>query len=630
MTNIRKIDTGVARLPAMQRGAVADPVLAKWMDVVQERLEVREGERGNENERAITLRELNTRLRDLEKISEVITVTTGKDGKTSVTLSPAFTASVAVDGFAKSILESRLFKDINKTLDDATRFDDMPHQVRDVLLRSLTDEAAKRGAAIQASEQTTQTGLQSLALSVKELTAGVRQANAGVRFTSAAFSDGYRAAAYVIRQLQSSLGNYYQDGTPGRALLEEQLSTVADYSTGLRAQYTLKVQAGGALAGFGLAAEESVGGKASSAFIIQVDKFAIVSPSYTGGMMKTPRQEDLVFGVDSQGIYLQNNVYIKGNMRVDGAGKKLSDGLRGSLQVGASGYAWSDTTARQAIWMALGNSGSATNSNHLVIGDMVTVSTSDSAVTRHWNGSGWSDPGAVFNGDMLVDGTVAARKINTNGLAVRDNSGNIILSANGMDASWLKNLKHTQVSGLGIMATRNAAIIGSTVSLPDGSVLGTSDFVNRLSRIGSGNISNFMDVAAIGSAYIGNAAVGSLQIAGNAVTVPVALSVPYEITGNGSWQNLVTVYMYLDQPGLLYMNTGGYVGYGSGWTPVQMELKINGQAIARLGGDEGVVTAAMSGCVAVGAGSHTIQMNFMSGSKARVAYASIFAMGVKR
>jgi len=32
------------------------------------------------------------------------------------------------------------------------------------------------------------------------------------------------------------------------------------------------------------------------------DKFAIVSPSYSSGQMSTPRPEDVVFGVDGDGI----------------------------------------------------------------------------------------------------------------------------------------------------------------------------------------------------------------------------------------------------------------------------------------------------------------------------------------
>lgn len=49
-----------------------------------------------------------------------------------------------------------------------------------------------------------------------------------------------------------------------------------------------------------------------------------------------------------------------------------------------------------------------------------------------------------------------------------------------------------------------AVFIGSSVRFPDGTSLATGDFVNRLAKISTGNISTFIDTAAIGDAYIGN------------------------------------------------------------------------------------------------------------------------------
>ena len=68
-------------------------------------------------------------------------------------------------------------------------------------------------------------------------------------------------------------------------------------------------------------------------------------------------------------------------------------------------------------------------------------------------------------------------------------------------------------------ATKGAKI-GHNVTLSDGSVLNSTDFVHRLSKINDTNISTFMSAAAIGNAYIGNAAVNTLKIAGESVTVP--------------------------------------------------------------------------------------------------------------
>jgi hypothetical protein len=511
MTNTVQLDTGAAKLPALPSLKSSDPALSNWAKSVSEWLQVREGQRGNPLERAATLRDLQSAMGNLQNLVDVVNRTPG-DGEVAVEIAPGVTASVAVERFAKSIIESKLFKDLALSLNDPARFDGLPEEIRDELRKDLSTEASKLGAAIQDIERTVESNERSYAMAVRQLTASLRDAHAGLRQTTAAWTDGSRAFAVNVLQLASSLGNYYQDGSPGRASLEQSMTTLAGYAEGLRAQYSMKLQAGGAVAGFGLAAED-VNGKITSAFIINAAQFAIVAPNYSGGVLKVPRPQDVVFGTDADGIYMQNNVYLKGNMRIDGSARVLRDGLRGSLQLAASGEAWSDTTARQAVWLALGNTGSALSNNHLVIGDMVTiVAASGSAVTRYWVGNAWAVPGMVINGSLLVDGSVAARAVNTNGLTVRDEKGNIILSSSGMDATWLRNLMASQVSGLGSLATQNYASIGSTVRLPDGSVMNTGDFVSRLSKIESWNISTFMEAGAIGRAYIGQAAIGAAQI----------------------------------------------------------------------------------------------------------------------
>lgn len=522
MTNTVKQDTGAAKLPALPSLKNADPALASWAKSVGEWLQVREGQRGNPLERSVTVRELQKSMGSLQALANVVNRAPA-EGEVAIQIAPGVTASVAVERFAQSIMESKLFKDLTQSLTDPARFDDLPEEIREELRKDLSTEARKLKASIQDIQRAVDTNERSYAMAIRQLTASLRDAQAGLRKTTAAWTDGSKAFAVNVLQLAASLGNYYQDGTEGRASLEQSMSVLAGYAEGLRAQYSVKLQAGGAWAGFGLAAED-VNGKVTSAFIINAAQFAIVPPNYNGGVLSVPRPQDLVFGTDADGIYMQQNVYLKGNMRIDGSTRVLRDGLRGSLQLVASGEAWSDATARQAVWLALGNTGSAQSNNHLVIGDMVTiVAVSGAAVTRHWVGQGWEAPGLVLNGSLLVDGSVAARAVNTNGLTVRDNAGNIILSSGGMDATWLRNLMASQVGGLGSLATQNYASIGSTVRLPDGSVMNTGDFISRLNKIESWNISTFMASAAIGRAYIGNAAIGAAQIEDAAVgTLKVA------------------------------------------------------------------------------------------------------------
>lgn len=624
MNNRVKRDTGPAKLPALPRVSLADKGLANWVNAVTEHLQVRSGERGNEMERAVTLRELKE-FTGGDAITILKEEKVAGPGETVINLGGGLSATVAIERFAQSIIDSRLFQSLMKTLDDPTRFDHLAEEMREVLLRNIADEAAKRGAAIQEMETIVQNNQRSLAMFVRETTASLDQAAAGVRQMQAAWTDGQRAVATNIFQLQASLGNFYQDGRPGRASLEQEMTVLADYSEGLRAQYTLKVQAGGALAGYGIAAEE-VNGKTSSAFIIMADKFAIVSSNYAAGQMSTPRPEDVVFGVDSLGIYLQNNVYIKGNMRVDGSGRKLNDGMRGSVMLAASGSSWSDATARQAVWASLGNGGSAPNNNHLNIGDAVTISNgSGFTQTRHWMGSSWQIPAAVYNGDLLVDGTVAARKINTNGLTVRDNNGNVILDSNGVDAAWVRNIKAAQVGGLGSLATSNSVRIGTNVTLPDGTVMQTGDFLNRLNKVGSGNIANFFDTSAITRAYIGAAAIGTLEIGGNAVTVPVG------VQGNGY---VPTTYLALDLPGKIavfvlcnWLAPSG--GEASGYLAATCN-GVHGPMVGVSMGGGASGSAVAFGIYDVGAGNHAISFYETHDGTRNIGATGIFAIGVKR
>jgi len=506
-------DTGVARLPAIPTPNTGNAHMDAILSAIKERLEVREGSRGNDAERVVTQRELKELTDATEKLSSQVTALATAVTGTAQPMTPA----EAVARFQDSIRRLKLYQDLMKSLNDPTRFDDMRAEVRAELLRSLTLEAQKLGASILQTQQQIQNTNLSLAMQISQLTSSVQDAASGVRQTQFATSELNRAQAGIVNQLAASLGNFYQDGSEGRASLEEVMLATADRLAGLSAQYTLKVQAGGALAGFGLSATE-VDGVPSSAFIIVADKFAIVSPDYAGGMTNLPDDSNIPFGIDANGIYMRSNVYLNGTMRIQGGDKTLIQGLRGSLQLNAGSGTWSDIAASQKVWTTLGNAGAPVGTAHLVIGDMVTIGN----VTRYWNGSAWSNPGMVITGDLLVDGTIAAPKINTNGLTIRDTNGNIIFNAGaGL------NLQQ-RLPGLGAMATATGAKIGETVLFPDGTVMKTTDFVNVLSRIGSGNIGTFIDGLAVTNAYIGNAAistakiqdaaVGTLKIAGGSVT----------------------------------------------------------------------------------------------------------------
>lgn len=115
------------------------------------------------------------------------------------------------------------------------------------------------------------------------------------------------------------------------ASVEVAYLALASDVTGLEAQYTVKVTAGGAVAGFGIAATSPVGGTPSSAFLISADKFAIVSPSYTGGFNVTPSAANMPFSVDADGVYVKGRLNQSSTISVAGASTF-------SISYGASTY----------------------------------------------------------------------------------------------------------------------------------------------------------------------------------------------------------------------------------------------------------------------------------------------------
>lgn len=303
-------DTGAAKLPGLPTLNTSDQSLARWAQAVAEHLEVRAGARGNPLERSVTQRELDKLARQLAPLTG--TSRTVAAGDIPINFGGGLSASISVSQFAQAIRNTQLFKDLSLRLDDPTRFDRINYEVRKLLLADLGEEARVRGAAINRLENKLQTATDSLAYRVEEVTAAVGDAAAGVREVAfAAASDGV-AQAGKTTQLVAAL-----DGT-GSATIEDSLIVIADRTTGLSAQSMLKLSAGGAISGIGLMATEDPTGATESAVIIQADKFAIVSPGYSGGPVPSPDSSLIPFGVDASGVY------INGTVRINASGATLN------------------------------------------------------------------------------------------------------------------------------------------------------------------------------------------------------------------------------------------------------------------------------------------------------------------
>jgi hypothetical protein len=100
-------------------------------------------------------------------------------------------------------------------------------------------------------------------------------------------------------------------------------------------------------------------------------------------------------------------------------------GQRGTVDIsaGTAGSTWSDSEATAAI--------AQTGYGTPQMLDVVTLynQAAGFASTRYWNGSAWIPVSQVINGSLLVKNTVAADKIDTRGLSIKDDAGSVILAA---------------------------------------------------------------------------------------------------------------------------------------------------------------------------------------------------------
>ncbi len=333
LTTLGAKATTPARLPAIPTVRVDDPAMQRFIAAVAEWIEVRSGARGDAYERAVTMRDL-VDMGVVEPGSVSRTSSGSPNAKARVIADTGTTQlPMSIDAFAQSIMDTALFRSLIARLSDPSRFDNLPERVRSILQRDIADEARKRGADVQRMETKIQTSTESFAAVVQEVTASVGEAVAGVRTTAYAAATQASAAAGQVTQVRAALGDP-STFTGAGVTLEEAMFGSAP-TEGLYGQYTVKIDAGGKVVGFGLALDAPISGPASSAFIIAADKFAIVSPSYSGGMTLAPSLANVPFGVDSTGVY------IKGQVRINANGTPLDDLINtGNVRLESTSSFW--------------------------------------------------------------------------------------------------------------------------------------------------------------------------------------------------------------------------------------------------------------------------------------------------
>lgn len=441
-------DTGAARLPGIPVLRTTDPALARWAQAVAEHLEVRSGTRGNPLERAVTVRELLGATTELQRGSR--TPTTLQAGEIAIDLGGGRYAAISVNQFAESLRSTKLYKDLVLRLDDTARFDEVPEAVRNILLNSIADEAAKRGASVSHVENVLQTTTDSLSMRIDELTASVDGAASGVRELAFAAASTATASAGKITQVEARLDDV------GGVTIEESMIATADRVDGLAGEYMVKINAGGAVAGFGLAASEDPLGNTESSFIVQADTFALTS-SYTFAQEATPTATVIgqtwytpstkvskratatgtgswvvftpavPFGVDT----VTGTTYINGNLRIGSPsgeaiggitsgtdGSDGSPGTRGTVSRYLTGTSWSDATANASL-----------PGGTPMTGDLVSIGSGSFISTRTYSAGVWSEPGVIIKGSLIATGSITSSAMFANTFSGYTFTGSVFQTA---------------------------------------------------------------------------------------------------------------------------------------------------------------------------------------------------------
>lgn len=307
------------------------------------------------------------------------------------------------------------------------------------------------------------------------------------------------------------------DSTNAVALQAE--STVRASQTGdLYAQYTVKVDVNGYVAGFGLASTAS-NGIPSSSFIVNADKFAVTKPT-------------TAFAITTNGIVRAGNVVTVTTSAAHG------------LKVGEAALVAGVTDASFNGQFTVATVPSATSITYAQTGANAT--STSGTLTRAplvpfvvWtDANGFSKIG--MNGNLLVDGSVTAYRVLGGAYssyawpaAGAGNTG-FYLGPEGLKVGNANNGKYFQVDADGNLTAPQFSIVN-----------------------GNASFSGVLTAAAVN-------AVNTINIANEAVMIPRFVSSGTYYWGNNAWQSVLSYALTLTQPGRIAVVWNGFMSFPSG------------------------------------------------------------------
>ena len=558
--------TQPAILPGLEPPRFGNAAQDRWAEGVTGRLGILAGTGRSRWDKAVTHRELEDRIEQLGLTGPQTAAGTppagvpviGENGQSQV---------LGYDAFFANITGTKLYRDLQRRIDDPTRFSDLIPRVQEILLAELAPLDGRIGAEVSRLEEAMTSQGQSYAVAMEQVAARAEASAAGVRRTAAATANRTRAVATEVTTVTAGLADMGGED-PGTATVEEIMLAVADRWDGLRAQYTIKVATNGAMAGIGLSATTSAEGNATSHVIIMADKFAVVGSGDTlGGLGTTaspytPPAGRVPFGVDT----VNDTVYVAGTLRVgSGTGSRIDAvGRRISLTAPTNAFLIdrSGTAAPTSITITATrlNGLTGTTTWSVVNGTATLTSTSDTSATLA--NTDLTTDTATIQASVTMDGTTYTAQFTIN-RSYSGNRGAVSMNGNAYgisSTSWSDNIANRVV--------RNAVMGESlTTSLADTSLNRVGDTVTLSNNGGTFAATKYWSASGGGTwttaaAYINGNLFVDGTVTANAVDVTTDIVVEGQGRFNGSTSSTEGSYAVVANSD--FNAVSGVIGFSNG------------------------------------------------------------------
>jgi len=271
-----------------------------------------------------------------------------------------------------------------------------------------------------------------------------------IEVNTAAITTEATTRASADTALSSQITTVSAATTTNTAAIQTEVTTRASETGSLFAKYTVKVDVNGYVSGFGLASTAN-NATPFSEFAIRADRFYVASPSGPGLTPIIP----FIVNTTTQTV---NGVSVPAGIYMDAAFVK-----NGTITTAKIGNAQIDDAKIVSLTAAKITAGDISVGNYIQSSGFISGS-------QGWriHGNGVAEFAAAS-----IRGQLVAAQINTNGLSIRDTSGNVILNAGTGDFTG----SVAGTAGSTLVNTANTALsTANSASSAASTAQGTADF----------------------------------------------------------------------------------------------------------------------------------------------------------